>query len=52
MTEGGREQVEEISALEMDDEGEEPDDQSDTSGASSTSAPYSTTGRSQYALAL
>ncbi len=51
MTEDGREKVEEISALEIDDE-EELDDQSDTSGASSASAPYSTTGRSQYALAL
>ncbi len=51
MTEDGTRKAEEMSALEVDDEAEEAENQSDTSGASSASAPYSTTGRSQYGLA-
>lgn len=54
MTEDGTRKAEEMSPLEVDDEAEEAEEaenQSDTSGASSASAPYSTTGRSQYGLA-
>ena len=47
MTEDGKIKAEETSALEVDDEEEEADNQSETSGASTASAPYSTSGRSQ-----
>lgn len=49
MTEDERRSTEEISALEVDDEDEEAADQSERSGVLSASAPYSPSGRSQYA---
>lgn len=50
MTEDEGKTTEEILAIEVDDEDEAADNQSETSGGSSASAPYSASGRSQYAL--
>lgn len=50
MTEDEGKTKEEILAMEVDDEDEAADNQSETSGDLSASAPYSASGRSQYAL--